>query len=87
MLDTKWKLLAESKANYGISQADMYQMYAYQKKYGSQNVTLIYPKTAAVPADREIWFKSEDGVTVNVRFVDLFVPHITIMASLHSFLG
>ena len=33
VMDTKWKLLAEGKANYGIAQADMYQMYAYQKKY------------------------------------------------------
>ncbi len=74
VLDTKWKLLAEGKANYGISQADMYQMYAYQKKYGSQNVTLVYPKTAAVPADCELRFASDDGVTVNVRFVDLFEP-------------
>ena len=74
VLDTKWKLLSKGKANYGISQADMYQMYAYQKKYDSQNVTLIYPKTAAVPVEREIWFASDDGVTVNVRFVDLFGP-------------
>lgn len=32
IMDTKWKVLSEEKANYGISQADMYQMYAYQKK-------------------------------------------------------
>ena len=38
--DTKWKLLADEKANYGISQGDMYQMYAYQKKYVAQNITL-----------------------------------------------
>ena len=38
VMDTKWKVLADSKANYGISQADMYQMYAYQNKYGSENV-------------------------------------------------
>ena len=44
VLDTKWKLLADNKLNYGISQADMYQMYAYQKKYAAKNVTLIYPK-------------------------------------------
>ena len=73
-MDTKWKVLSDTKANYGISQADMYQMYAYQKKYGSQNVTMIYPKTAAVQADREIRFASDDGVMVNVRFVDLFEP-------------
>lgn len=45
ILDTKWKILADSKTNYGISQADMYQMYAYQKKYGANHVTLVYPKT------------------------------------------
>ncbi len=31
ILDTKWKLLSPQWHNYGISQADMYQMYAYQK--------------------------------------------------------
>ena len=28
ILDTKWKLLSNQKSNYGISQSDMYQMYA-----------------------------------------------------------
>ena len=37
VLDTKWKLLDAGKANYGISQADMYQMYAYQKNT-AQNI-------------------------------------------------
>lgn len=41
ILDTKWKILADSMSNYGISQADMYQMYAYQKKYGANHVTLV----------------------------------------------
>lgn len=58
---------------YGISQADMYQMYAYQKKYDAKNVTLLYPKTEQVQAEniefREIY---DDGVIVRVRFVDLF---------------
>ena len=71
VMDTKWKVLSESKPNYGISQADMYQMYAYQKKYSAQNVTLIYPKTEKVK-DENIQFISEDGVIVRIRFVDLF---------------
>lgn len=35
ILDTKWKLLNafKEKDNYGISQSDMYQLYAYGKKY------------------------------------------------------
>ncbi len=49
VLDTKWKLLSESdKANkYGLSQADLYQLFAYGHKYlrGEGEMMLIYPKT------------------------------------------
>ena len=71
IIDTKWKILSESKANYGISQADIYQMYAYQKKYAAKNVTLLYPKTENVSKE-DIEFVSDDGVIVKVRFVDMF---------------
>lgn len=71
IMDTKWKILSDCKANYGISQADMYQMYAYQKKYGAENVTLLYPKTEKGLPDN-IEFKSLDNVVVKVLFVDLF---------------
>lgn len=34
ILDIKWKNLINNKyKNFGISQADMYQMYVYAKKY------------------------------------------------------
>ncbi len=72
VIDTKWKMLSDSKHNYGISQADMYQMYAYQKKYSAINVTLLYPKTENVTEDKNIEFTSDDGVTVRVKFIDLF---------------
>ena len=71
IMDTKWKILSDAKANYGISQADMYQMYAYQKKYSSENVTLLYPKTENISRE-DIGFSSDDGVIVRVCFVDLF---------------
>ena len=71
IMDTKWKVLSDSRPNYGISQADMYQMYAYQKKYSSENVTLLYPQTENVCKD-DIEFSSDDGVVVKVRFADLF---------------
>lgn len=49
VLDTKWKKLIEDKSkNYGISQSDMYQMYAYAYKYNVENVILIYPKDEEV---------------------------------------
>ena len=72
IIDTKWKLLSDTKANYGISQADIYQMYAYQKKYGAENVTLLYPQTEKIPLAADIRFQSDDGVTVKVCFIDLF---------------
>lgn len=72
VMDTKWKVLADAKANYGISQADMYQMYAYQKKYKSESVTLLYPLTEKVEQSKGIEFLSNDGVLIKVRFIDLF---------------
>lgn len=72
VMDTKWKVLSDAKANYGISQADMYQMYAYQKKYTSDNVTLLYPLTEKVEQDKDIRFLSHDGTEIKIRFIDLF---------------
>ncbi len=40
ILDTKWKVLSETKKNFGIDQSDMYQMYAYYKKYFDAEVNL-----------------------------------------------
>ena len=49
ILDTKWKRINQGKDknshNHGISQSDMYQMFAYAKKYDCNSVGLIYPKT------------------------------------------
>ncbi|RTY76233.1 McrC family protein [Flavobacterium sp. LS1R10] len=49
IVDTKWKLLDEfaERKNYNISQADMYQLYAYGRKYTNEKIdpclVLIYP--------------------------------------------
>lgn len=49
IMDTKWKRLVPDRSkNYGISQADMYQMYAYCKEYKKENpftrtVYVLYP--------------------------------------------
>lgn len=49
ILDAKWKLLdgADRTNNYGLRQADFYQLYAYGQKYigGVGELTLIYPLT------------------------------------------
>lgn len=45
VLDTKWKELngTEQSGNYGIDQRDLYQLYAYGKKYKASDLFLIYP--------------------------------------------
>ena len=45
LLDTKWKLLNDNaKENYGISQADMYQMHAYYSRFENvKAIILLYP--------------------------------------------
>jgi len=52
ILDTKWKLLDSTKLDgqNGVTQSDLYQLYAYGKKYKSKTnkeieLVLIYPKT------------------------------------------
>ena len=45
--------------NYGISQADMYQMFAYSKKYKAKNVWLLYPMVNELK-DRMIQFQEEE---------------------------
>jgi len=50
IVDTKWKILQDSKSHFNISEKDMYQMFAYGKRYQSEikgglapKLFLIYP--------------------------------------------
>ena len=72
IMDTKWKKLVNNeRINYGISQSDMYQMYAYSKKYKTSEIWLLYPLNDEMKEHSEISFNSGDGTTVNIYFVDL----------------
>lgn len=72
ILDTKWKRLINDKgANFGISQSDMYQMYAYSKKYNTSEIWLLYPVNADMKDSERITFDSGDGTTVSLFFVDV----------------
>ena len=50
VLDTKWKRLDSNTTgkNYGLSQSDLYQMFAYGHKFleGAGDLVLIYPRTS-----------------------------------------
>jgi len=70
ILDTKWKLLSDNARNNGISQSDMYQMYAYSKKYDADGIVLLYPYSDAI-SKTDIRYASDDNVKVDVSFIDL----------------
>ena len=79
IIDTKWKLIDEykSRGNYNISQSDMYQLYAYGKKYSTNTLLLKQPKLILLyPSNPNFRtpleeFVYEDGLVLNVIPFDL----------------
>ena len=77
--DTKWKILSEDKTHHGISQADMYQLYAYGTKYHEcKDMYLIYPKDKIEhnKANHYQYFnddlcKSNKGLNLKIIFFDI----------------
>ena len=75
IMDTKWKKLnGDLKSNYGISQSDMYQMYAYYQKYNKNAtvpyITLIYPRTDETLIE-QTYKDNITGAEIRICFVDL----------------
>jgi len=70
--DTKWKVLDEEKNNQGVSQADMYQLFAYGKKYeGCEQLFLIYPKSHKSVPEERYYFHQTENLSLSVVFFDL----------------
>ncbi|ANV97946.1 hypothetical protein BBW65_03645 [Helicobacter enhydrae] len=60
ILDTKWKILdgSSDERKCGVSQADLYQMWAYACSYQAKEVWIIYPlceKTKAIQKQEREW--------------------------------
>ena len=79
VLDTKWKRLINiPQKNFGISQADMYQMFAYGHKFCSSNIWLLYPQNRELSESHtaRISFKSQQTessreINVSIFFIDV----------------
>ncbi len=71
ILDTKWKLINQNQEDNkkGISQSDMYQLFAYGKKYGVKKVVLIYPQHDNFK--EEFAFKFDDDLCLGVQPFEL----------------
>lgn len=78
--DTKWKIIKEEK---DISQSDMYQLFAYGKKYNNEELYLIYPKDGEMQPALAYEYEKEKKLNLKVLFFDVavdegcFVPHGT----------
>ena len=73
IVDTKWKrIYNDPKSNYGISQADMYQMYAYHTRYENvKKVVLLYPYYEYLNAEDYTTNVGKKQVTIQIRTFDL----------------
>jgi 5-methylcytosine-specific restriction enzyme subunit McrC len=75
VMDTKWKLLSPGKRGRGgVSESDLYQLYAYTRRYGCSRSILLYP---AVPGleSRDFRLLDADGARsgeeIAIRMIDL----------------
>ena len=78
ILDTKWKRIngESSDPKHGISQADMYQLFAYGKKYDCKQVALVYPETEQF---REILrYKFDDKLSLSCFPFDVTKPKCSV---------
>ena len=80
IVDTKWKILSLDKSNQGISQNDMYQLYAYGTKYKNcEKLYLIYPKDEVEEGVLYHYFKDDikdKKLPLEILFFDLENPSL-----------
>ena len=71
VMDSKWKRLNrdDKQHHYGISQSDLYQMYAYGKKYRAPDLYLLYPRNNNFLERLE--YEYEPGLRLTIFPVDL----------------
>lgn len=87
VMDTKWKLLDQSQGNtkqkYGLSQTDIYQLFAYGEKYlqGEGELYLIYPQHRQFIAPLQC-FDYHAGLKLHVVPYDLATDACLIQDSL-----
>ena len=81
VLDVKWKWIDASQPhkNYGIDQADLYQLYAYGQKYEADAVFLIYPQHAHFQEPLAV-FQYNESLRLRVLPFNMTLPLSEAMA-------
>ena len=74
VMDTKWKRLTGSGRRGGVAGADLYQLFAYTRRYGCRRSVLLYPRApGAEQRDFDVLDPSgaASGEQVCIRFINL----------------
>ena len=82
VLDAKWKGIDASAdaPKHGIDQADMYQLYAYGKRYGCDTVALVYPQTGTFTT--KLRYRFDDDLTLICLPFDVASPQKSVESSM-----
>ncbi len=82
ILDAKWKrtdAFADAP-KHGIDQDDMYQLYAYGKRYGCEAVALVYPQTGRFTT--ELRYRFDDDLTLVCLPFNVAEPEESVQRSM-----
>ena len=71
IIDTKWKALDFSKGNFGISQADAYQMHGYARVYDATKTILLYPQMHDKLGVLANWTFENSNTKLQVASIDI----------------
>ncbi len=86
VMDMKWKWIEPTLPNYGIEQADLYQLYAYGRKYNANALFLVYPAhedfRAPLPP-----FRFEEQLILTVIPFDITASLSSEIEKMENYLG
>ncbi len=71
IIDTKYKLLNPEERKLGISQQDLYQMYAYCRELKSKECVLLYPEGVNGAIERNFKLGKNEEINLHVRTISL----------------
>lgn len=83
VVDAKWKRLAPQAADFGVDEADVYQLLAYALRYGCTALELAYPQPSGTENSvRPPVFKLQvaglvGSITIKVKLVPLWSPTVS----------
>ncbi len=85
VLDTKWKQINghDRKGNYGIDTADLYQLYAYGKKYSARDLMLLYPANPTFQEPLDV-FGYDPDTRLHVVPFDVTQPLVQEVEKIHA---